>query len=238
MPPTSSAMNNPDLETILSGFNEKIRLIEDLMPLARSCEATLNHQDSAVSRFDKWASDGSNGHSEKPELVDLEDMTLKVLAMRQMMAETKEKLLSAGNDLDQQEARINQRIGGIKAHLKYLKENMPEFLHDKPKAVAAANNKGQANGARNGPQNLAKSVVKTNPATTRPGAVPARNTIKKAGVKPTVSALSVKKRLVFATAPKIDFLTTEEFESIPGYVLQLNPPVYHRLSTTVTRGNG
>lgn len=245
MPSTTSAMMSCDLDELLSEFNSKIGLVEDLMPLARSCQSAMS-QETSGSRFDKWSLDkkssGTNGQQDK-EMLDLEELTQMVLDMKDIMADSKNKLNNAQMLMDEQESRIKIRIDSLKSHLKYLRSNVPQFLQTKEDTEELMR------GSVNGPNGAKKGTVVRNVVTgatnkkagisgvnkngsggsggpmlksgSSSGLTTAGKVVRSNSQKTLSQAPSTvyKKRVDIKSVPKIDFLTVDEFESIPTYVL-------------------
>ncbi|KAI1294858.1 Spindle and kinetochore-associated protein 1 [Halotydeus destructor] len=232
-------MDSQDLEQLLQHFNEKITMIGELIPLVKLC----NTRKGNVTSYPPFGRKIELSHETEEELADKEmplpdlaAMTEMILEMRSMISEMNRLLVVQDKKLDQQRDRCYLRIGGLREHLKYLEKNMPQFFlkqtiepaKETKKTLVGSKLATKPAASSNG----CKSAVKANPSKTAVSSQQATKlqTAKKVA-KPnsrpnsrldteTVQAERkvAQEKLAISRVPSVDFLTTDEFETIPAYM--------------------
>ena len=241
-------MDSPDLDTLLGYFSDRINLIQDLIPLTRLVEEQIKKEASSTIFFaptgmtitaapldtsadgSRTSSDISSSFAQSDVFSDMQSLAKLVVEMQQMVRDINERIEAEKSCLDSQEERIKMRIGGLRAHLKYLKDNFVALK--RPAAVANGESKLSGQKAVNGAKiidemeeatetvtipietELSKKVKNGSANGNKIVAKSSVTTVKKNGQ--VAKTGTIKKKSASVNVPKVTDLTQEEFDSVPG----------------------
>ncbi|XP_054167205.1 spindle and kinetochore-associated protein 1-like [Oppia nitens] len=223
-------MNCFNLDQLLAHFDQKISLINELFPLSQLYDNESNGNDNN----NEWQRNVINTHNssydyyqqmayKKPDLKEMSQMVIEMKAMTQeiksLLRQEKQKMLYFNN-------KYHNDLDIIGRHCVHINDNIPTFLQKNEQ------NKGKINENQSTKRQPIKSNNQSNNRSVVSKVMPKANnkvmTKSMTNIKTTqesrIGGKSITKKTVIKETkclqtPNISFITTEEFESIPQYIL-------------------